>query len=192
MEQQQLWIYICISLFFVFLYVWCFHHHHPSPCTHTQTQGPIRERLIIAYFRLYTRDGDITRIDHICKLCKSTGIHPPSTMTSSSTSSTSTKNNGFLINSDNNWSYKYPMEEEKLFHRFPLPSDLIRNVIGCLISDDIYSQSSIFPNIDHRSTRLSRQASMLYVILFFSNHVYYVTNMPTCVKLWINTFMIIG
>lgn len=59
------------------------------------------------------------------------------------------------------------MDEEKLFNRYPLPVDLIRNVVGCLISDDIYQQSSAFPNVDHRSTRLSRQASMLYVILFF-------------------------
>lgn len=161
--------------------VLCVRHHHPSStllytphATHTHTQGPIRERLIIAYFRLFTRDGDIKRIDHICKLCKSTGVHPPPTTTyssspSSSSSSTTTtlKNNGFVATNCNNWSYKYPMEEEKLFHRFPLPSDLIRNVIGCLISDDIYCQSSIFPNIDHRSTRLSQQASMLYVILYF-------------------------
>ena len=59
------------------------------------------------------------------------------------------------------------MDEDKLFSRYPLPVDLIRNIVGSLTSDDIYQQSSVFPNIDHRSTRLSRQASMLYVILFF-------------------------
>ena len=153
---------------------------HHRPCTHTRalaytlyTQGPIRERLIIAYFRLLTRgdDGDMSRIDNICKLCKSTGVHPPHTTTSSSSSST--KDNGFVVVTDgnNDWSYKYPMEEEKLFHRFPLPPDLVRNVIGCLISDDIYRQSSIFPNIHHRSTRLSRQSSMLYVVLYFEPSV---------------------
>jgi len=116
----------------------------------------------------------MSHIDHICKLCKSTGVHPPptTTTTSSSSSSSSTKNNGFVVtNGNNNWSYKYPMEEEKLFHRFPLPPDLVRNVVGCLISDDIYRRSSIFPDIHHRSTRLSRQSSMLYVILYFEPSV---------------------
>ena len=90
-------------------------------------------------------------MDVMTKLCKSTGITPPKTSSSSS----------------NNQSHKYPMDEEKLFNRYPLPVGLIRNVVGCLISDDIYQQSSAYPNIEHRSIRLSRQASMLYVILFF-------------------------
>jgi WASH complex subunit strumpellin len=59
------------------------------------------------------------------------------------------------------------MEEDCLFARYPIPIDLVRNIVGALISDDIYQQASVFPNIDHRSIRLSRQASMLYVVLFF-------------------------
>jgi WASH complex subunit strumpellin len=59
------------------------------------------------------------------------------------------------------------MEEDKLFARYPIPLDLVRNIVGSLISDDIYQQASVFPHIDHRSIRLSRQASMLYVIMFF-------------------------
>ena len=134
-------------------------------------KGPVRERLVIAYFRLFGRDGDISRIDLICKLTKSTGILPPppptpppsSNASSSSTSSSPTP--GTFSYSDR--SFKYPTDDERLFSRFPLPPDLIRNVVGCLVSDDVYRQSSAFPNIDHRSTRLSRQASMLYVILYF-------------------------
>lgn len=90
----------------------------------------------------------------ICKLCKSTGIARP------------TSSSGNLPSSSQH-SIKYPMDDEKLFNRYPLPLELIRNIAGCLVSDDIYQQSSAYPNIDHRSTRLSRQASMLYVILFF-------------------------
>jgi WASH complex subunit strumpellin len=125
--------------------------------------GPIRERLIIAHFRFCNDDeniagssgcsGDISRIDPICKLCKGTGIRPPLSSTSASFGQ--------------HRSHKYPMGEETLFARYPLPIDLIRNVVGCLISDDIYRQSSAFPNVDQRSIRLSRQASMLYVVLFF-------------------------
>mmetsp|Transcript_27925 Transcript_27925/g.57947 ORF Transcript_27925/g.57947 Transcript_27925/m.57947 type:complete len:1294 (-) Transcript_27925:92-3973(-) len=115
--------------------------------------GPIRERLIIAYYRFCNRNNDISQIDLLTKLCKSTNISPPK----STTPACFTKNP----------SHKYPMDEDKLFHRFPLPVELVRNVIGTLVSDDIYRQSSAFPSIDHRSTRLSRQASMLYVVLFF-------------------------
>lgn len=104
--------------------------------------------MIIAYFRFCGRDGDISRIDTICKLCKSTGIKPPKSESI-------------------NQSYTYPMEEDLLFARYPIPIDLVRSIVGALISDDIYQQASVFPNIDHRSIRLSRQASMLYVILFF-------------------------
>jgi WASH complex subunit strumpellin len=58
------------------------------------------------------------------------------------------------------------MAEEELFARCLLPPDLVRSVLGCLTSDDVYRRSSAFPNVEHRSTRLARQASMLYVVLF--------------------------
>ena len=128
-------------------------------------QGPVRERLVIAHFRLFGRDGDISRIDLICKLTKSTGILPPPLPPASSSSPSASSSPGTFSYADR--SFKYPTDDEKLFNRFPLPPDLIRNVVGCLVSDDVYRQSSAFPNIDHRSTRLSRQASMLYVILYF-------------------------
>ena len=117
--------------------------------------GPIRERLVIAYFRFNVEEynGDVTCIEHVCKLCRGTGVSPP-------VSATSATFHKYI-------SHKYPMDEEKLFGRYPLHVDLVRNVIGCLISDDVYQQSSAFPNVDQRSTRLSKQASMLYVVLFF-------------------------
>ena len=94
----------------------------------------------------------MSRIDSICKLCKSTGIMPPRSE---------------CVNFLSDKSYKYPMQEDSLFTRYPVPVDLVRNVVGTLISDDIYQQATVFPNIDHRSIRLSRQGSMLYVVLFF-------------------------
>jgi WASH complex subunit strumpellin len=36
-----------------------------------------------------------------------------------------------------------------------------------LRTDDIYDQMSVYPEPEHRSTALSTQAAMLYVILFF-------------------------
>lgn len=110
----------------------------------------MRERIIIAHFRLFGRDGDdASRIDVMCKLFKSTGVPPPNPSFAASRS------------------HKYPADDDGLFGRCPPPADLVRNVIGCLVSDDVYRQSSAFPNIEHRSTRLSRQASMLYVVLYF-------------------------
>ena len=142
----------------------------PSPLTsraRARGQGPVRERLVIAHFRLFGRDGDISRIDLICRLTKSTGILPPTPPAPSSASNASSASSPLGAFSYADRSFKYPTDDERLFNRFPLPPDLIRNVVGCLISDDVYRQSSAFPNIDHRSTRLSRQASMLYVILYF-------------------------
>jgi len=111
--------------------------------------GPVRERIIIAFFRYCGQDGTLTNIDEVCKLCRSTGwIFAPTRK-----------------------QRKPPKYEEKLFARFPLPKDLIRNVIGRILSDDIYMQSLAFPNFIHRSSRLAKQASLLYIILFFEPQI---------------------
>ena len=98
----------------------------------------------------------MSNFNNVCKLCKSSGISPPSFFSSSA-------------NYHNNASQKYPMVEEHLFSRFSLPTNVIRDIIGTLLSNDIYQHytSTSFPNSNHRSTRLAKQASMLYVILFF-------------------------
>lgn len=121
-------------------------------------QGPVRERLIIAHFRLFGREDDecSSRLDTLCKLFKSTGASPPKSTSSASFASSR--------------SHKYPGNEEELFRRLHLPTDLVRGALGCLCSEDVYGPrgaSSAFPGPEHRSARLSRQASMLYVALFF-------------------------
>jgi len=87
-----------------FLLCWNSHNLftlNTSLCSALYTiQGPIRERLIIAYYRFYGReeeDGeDMSNFNNVCKLCKSSGISPPSFFSSSA-------------NYHNNASQKYPM-----------------------------------------------------------------------------------
>ena len=91
----------------------------------------------------------MTFIDEVCKLCKSTNYNPN------------------VVGSAADPNKKPKKYEDKLFSRFPLPKVLIRNVIGRLLSDDVYLMSPAFPSPDHRSTRLATQASILYVVLYF-------------------------
>ena len=112
--------------------------------------GPVRERLIIAFFRYCGKDGTLANIDEVCKLCGSTG---------------------YMYSPTSRKQMKPPKYEEKFFARFPLSKDLVRNVIGRILSDDIYMQASAFPNYNHRSSRLSKQASILYIILFFQPQI---------------------
>ena len=44
-------------------------------------------------------------------------------------------------------------------------------VLGRLRSDDLYNQISAYPLPEHRSTALATQASMLYIILYFTPDV---------------------
>ena len=85
--------------------------------------GPIRERMIIAFYRYCGGEGNLTYIDEVCKLCKSTGYNPN------------------VVPTKGNPNLKPKKYEDKLFSRFPLPKDLIRNVIGRLLSDDVYLMS---------------------------------------------------
>lgn len=111
-------------------------------------EGPIRERMLIAFHRYSTSETSIdSNIDDVCKLLRGTGYQrtpipkrPP----------------------------KYP---EDYFARIPISQTYIEMVIGRLRSDDIYNQISAYPNPEHRSAALATQASMLYVILYFAPHI---------------------
>lgn len=103
--------------------------------------GAVREKMLIAIYR-FNSEGSLVNIDDVCKLCRSTGYVP---------------------------GMKKPKNHpEALFARFQPQPELIRLIIGCLQTEDIYLMTNSFPNPDHRSTRLAGQASMLYVILYFS------------------------
>jgi WASH complex subunit strumpellin len=104
--------------------------------------GPVREKILIAIYR-YNIDGRLVNIDEVCKLCRATGYVPGP-------------------------QGKKPKNHPcSLFARFPPNPEFVRLLIGRMQTDDIYLMANSFPNPDHRSTRLSGQAAMLYVILFF-------------------------
>lgn len=105
--------------------------------------GYIREKLIIAYYRITGGVGN-ENMDDILKLWRNTGYVPGP-------------------------GGKRPKNHpESIFARFPPHKDVIRLVIGHVQTDDIYLMNPAFPDPDHRSTRLASQAGMLYVILYFA------------------------
>ncbi|EEZ99542.1 WASH complex subunit strumpellin homolog-like Protein [Tribolium castaneum] len=111
----------------------------------TYIEGPIRERLLVSYYRYTPQRSDTqSQIDDVCRLLRDTGFH------------TAKKPNN------------YP---EDYFRRVPLKPKYVDIVIGHLRSDDIYGQLSVYPLPKHRSTALAHQASMLYVCLFFSPNI---------------------
>ena len=109
--------------------------------------GYIREKLIIAIYRCNGESGLGENIEDICKLCRNTGYIP---------------------GPDGKKPKNHP---ENFFQRFPPHPELVRLIIGRLQTDDIYLMANSYPNPDHRSTRLTNQASILYVILYFSSDI---------------------
>jgi WASH complex subunit strumpellin len=105
--------------------------------------GLIREQLVVAHYRSHG-ESQVTNFEEVCKLCRQTGF---------------VKNDAKLTPKT------YPQD---YFSRLKLDDELLRMVINRLSSDDIYLQTRTFPDPNHRSTALSNQASMLYVILYFT------------------------
>lgn len=56
---------------------------------------------------------------------------------------------------------------QQLFSRVTRDKETVRHVIARLSSDDVYLTSAAFPDPSTRSIRLSAQASMIYVVLYF-------------------------
>lgn len=111
----------------------------------TLIEGPVRERLIMSYLR-YKGAKFMPLLDDVCKICGSTGYtaggkRPPN----------------------------YP---EFLFARYPLQAKVISMVLGRLRTDDIYNQiTKAFPQPEHRSIALAKQASMIYMILYLAPNI---------------------
>eukprot|EP01137_Pigoraptor_chileana_P023452 Opistho-2@89740 len=108
----------------------------------SKMEGPVRERMLVAYNRYRGAQANEANIDEVCKLLRGTGFVPGGKRPQG-----------------------YP---EQYFKRVPLPEQFVDMIIGRLRSDDIYNQISAYPMPEHRSTALATQASMLYVILYFA------------------------
>lgn len=94
-------------------------------------------------------EGVFQNFDEVCKLCRNTGYV-----------SASLDSGGVTRRPKNH--------PESYLARYAPNAELVRLVIGRLQTDDIYLMANSYPNPDHRSTRLAAQASMLFVILYFS------------------------
>mmetsp|Transcript_82253 Transcript_82253/g.199407 ORF Transcript_82253/g.199407 Transcript_82253/m.199407 type:complete len:1160 (-) Transcript_82253:74-3553(-) len=106
--------------------------------------GPVRERMIVSYLR-YTGEGALLSLDEVKKLCRSTGFDPRAPKEDAPEG--------------------YP---EAYFARFPPDKALLNMMVDRLRSDDIYQRVRMFPAPEHRSAALSQQASMVYVVLYFT------------------------
>ena len=103
-------------------------------------EGKLRERMLIAYLR-YRGSGNVQNLDEVCRLLRGTGyVH------------------------DTVRPAGYP---EEYFARITLPKDIVDMIIGRIRSDDIYQMAYNFPAPEQRSTALSTQGGMLYVLLYF-------------------------
>eukprot|EP00300_Choanocystis_sp_HF-7_P005246 c13971_g1_i1.p1 GENE.c13971_g1_i1~~c13971_g1_i1.p1 ORF type:complete len:1115 (+),score=343.04 c13971_g1_i1:206-3346(+) len=102
--------------------------------------GIVRERLLIAVYR-HKNDKERPNWEEVWRLCHATGYTVQGR-----------KPQG------------YP---EDYFARIDIDEAFVEQVVSRLRSDDIYSQIVEFPDPTHRSTALSTQARMLYVILYF-------------------------
>lgn len=55
--------------------------------------------------------------------------------------------------------------------RILVPKTFLSTVVGRLRTDDVYNQLQFYPLPEHRSTAFATQASMLYVILYFTPEI---------------------
>lgn len=124
--------------------------------TDNNFEGGLRERLIVCYYRYSSyRSSPDSSFDDTCNLMRTTGFKAPSQIQYRRP----TDARFFNRPSD------YP---ESYLSRVSVNKSLINLLISKLQSVDIYNQTAVaFPHPDHRSTALSQQASILYLILYF-------------------------
>ena len=118
-------------------------------------EGPVRERILITYYR-HKGNSAIESIEDMELLLRSSG-HAAHALDRSGMPRRPAG---------------YP---EEYFGRLPrklgLPASLVLMMIDRLRSDDMYSQIPSYPAPQHRSTALATQARMLYVLLYFAPDV---------------------
>ncbi len=105
--------------------------------------GPMREALIVSHVRI-AGEGATQELESVARVCKSTG---------------------FLPTNPPRRPAAYP---EAFFERVPVPSNVVDMLLDRLRSDDVYGLTRVFSTPALRATALSRQASLLYVLLYFS------------------------
>ncbi|CAH0694098.1 unnamed protein product [Spodoptera exigua] len=104
--------------------------------------GPMRERLLVAFYR-YSTSQSQSNIDDVCKLLRDTGYD---------------QQNGRRP-------ADYPVE---YFSRVFIRPEFVEKVVGKLRSEDIYNQLAVYTIPEHQASALGTQASMLVICLFFT------------------------
>lgn len=110
-------------------------------------EGRVRERMLVSFNRYCNLEAEQSNIDDVVKLLRATEY----------SSAPGAKRPA-----------KYP---ENYFARESVPFPFVKMLISRLRSDDIYNQTSEYPDPEHRSTALATQAGMLYVILYFAPEI---------------------
>ena len=103
--------------------------------------GPVREGIIVSYFR-YRGKSAIPNMNDVIKICGSTNI---------------SKNS-------NAKNPEYPVD---LFARYQVNQTIVSHVINRIKDNDIYQQMKAYPSGSHRTVALANQGSLLYILLFF-------------------------
>ncbi|KAK9819467.1 hypothetical protein WJX74_009419 [Apatococcus lobatus] len=102
-----------------------------------------RERSVVAFFRLKGGTQAVgPSINAVMKLCAATGSNPSAKQPPA----------GF---------------PESFLARFPLEQQPVLQLLNNLRQDDLYSALQHFPNPEHRSVALSRQAVRVYITLYY-------------------------
>ena len=112
--------------------------------------GPIREKLIISYYR-YNGKSTISHFNEIFKLFERTGYISPGPITEEK---------------EECRPKKYPVD---YFKRCNLDVSVIQKINGTIVGNDIYEQQLVYPTTnEYKSVTFSQQASLLVVNLFFT------------------------
>jgi WASH complex subunit strumpellin len=136
--------------------------------------GSTREKLVISYYRYKGGQSSITKINEVCKLCKTTGYIPANFNKGSSKKPKHYPEEYFL---------RFKIDSKIIF--FPIIfinslikflAFLIEEIITAIKDDDIFRNLSAYPLSDHRSAALANQASILYVLLYFSPEILQTSN----------------
>lgn len=98
--------------------------------------GPIRERIIISYYRYKGGSQAIRNITNIVSLCKETGYLPAS-----------------YTGLDKDTRPKFYPEE--YFMRFAFDEKLIEAIVNAIKDDDIYKYLTAYPAPEHRTSALA-------------------------------------
>ncbi|KAK9108628.1 hypothetical protein Syun_024639 [Stephania yunnanensis] len=115
--------------------------------------GYLREKLLVAHIRS-DHCFDNPNLEPLCLLCR---VHRP---TASSTV--------YQVQSSHlNSSMVTVQRPEEILLRFPFPEPVVESVISHLRNCDIYNHTPHYPDLEHRSVALAKQAGYVYVLLFY-------------------------